>query len=98
MNYQVFGKFMENVRNRDIELVKTEAKRYNLMSEPNYHRAKFCFSHVLVIDLKKKTHTQIIMITPVYLSLATLEISKIIMYEFWYDYMKPKYGEKVKLC
>ena len=58
MNYQVFGKFMENVRNRDIELVKTEAKRYNLMSEPNYHRAKFCFSHVLAIDLKKKhTHT-----------------------------------------
>ena len=98
MNYQVFGKFMKNVRNRDIELVKTEAKRYNLMSEPNYHTAMFYFSHVLAIDLKKNKHTQIIMITPVYLSLATLEISKIVMYEFWYDYMKPKYGEKVKLC
>ena len=35
---------------------------------------------------------------PVYLGLSILELSKILMYEFWYDYVKPKYGEKVKLC
>ena len=35
---------------------------------------------------------------PIYLRLSILEISKILMYEFWYDYMKPKYGENVKLC
>ena len=35
---------------------------------------------------------------PVYLGLSILEISKIVKYEFWYDYMRPKYGEKVKLC
>ena len=34
----------------------------------------------------------------VYLGLSTLELSKILMYEFWYDYLKPKYGEKAKLC
>ena len=32
------------------------------------------------------------------LGLSILELSKILMYEFWYDYLKPKYGEKVKLC
>ena len=35
---------------------------------------------------------------PVYLGLSILEIGKIVMYEFWYDYVKPKYGKKAKLC
>ena len=35
---------------------------------------------------------------PVHLGLSILELSKILMYEFWYDYVKPKYGEKAKLC
>ena len=35
---------------------------------------------------------------PIYLGLSTLEISKLLMYEFWYDYMKPKYGDNIKLC
>ena len=35
---------------------------------------------------------------PVYLGLSILESSKILMYEFWYDYVKPKYDEKAKLC
>ena len=35
---------------------------------------------------------------PIYLGLSILEISKTLMYEFWYDYMKPKYGDNVKLC
>ena len=35
---------------------------------------------------------------PIYLGLSILEISKLLMYEFWYDYMKPKYGDNVKLC
>ena len=36
--------------------------------------------------------------TPVYLDLLILEISKTLMYEFWYDYVKPKYQDNVKLC
>ena len=35
---------------------------------------------------------------PVYLGLTILELSKMLMYEFWYDYVKPKYDEKAKLC
>ena len=35
---------------------------------------------------------------PVYVGLSILETSKIVTYGFWYDYVKPKYGEKAKLC
>ena len=35
---------------------------------------------------------------PIYLGLSILEISKTLMYEFWYDYMKPKYNSNIKLC
>ena len=42
--------------------------------------------------------TKVKMNKPTYLGLSILEISKILMYEFWYDYMKPKYNDNVKLC
>ena len=42
--------------------------------------------------------TKVKMNKPVYLGLPILEISKTLMYEFWYDYMKAKYGDNVKLC
>ena len=42
--------------------------------------------------------TKVKMNKPIYLGLSMLEVSKILMYEFWYDYMKPKYGNNVKLC
>ena len=42
--------------------------------------------------------TQIFMNKPVYLGLSILEIKETVMYERWYDYAKPKYGEKAKLC
>ena len=42
--------------------------------------------------------TKVKMNKPIYLGLSILEISKTLMYEFWYDYFKPKYGDNVKLC
>ena len=42
--------------------------------------------------------TKVKMNKPIYLGLSILEISKILTYEFWYDYMKSKYGDNVKLC
>ena len=42
--------------------------------------------------------TKVKMNKPIYLGLSILEISKTLMYEFWYDYMKPKYNDNVKLC
>ena len=96
MNNSVFGKTMENVRkHRDIKLVTTDKRRNQLVSEPNYHTTK-CFSEsLLAIEMKK---TKVKMNKPVYLGLSILEISKTLMYEFWYDYIKPKYGDTVKLC
>ena len=41
--------------------------------------------------------TKVKMNKPIYLDLSILDISKILMYEFWYDYMKPKYDDNVKL-
>ena len=92
----VFVKTMENVRkHRDIKLVTTEGKRNYLVSEPNHHTTKFFIEHLVAIKMKK---TQILMNKPAYLELSILELSKILMYEFWYDYVKPKCSEKAKLC
>ena len=96
MNNTVFGKTMENMRkDRDIKLFKTDYKRNKLVSEPNYHTMKLISDNLLIIEMKK---VKMKMNKPIYLGLSILEISKIIMYEFWYDYMKKKYGNMVKLC
>ena len=96
MNNAVFGKTMENVRkHRDIKLVTTDKRKNKIVSEPNYHAIKYFSEKLLAIEMKK---TKIKMNKPIYLGLSILEISKIFMYEFWYDYMKPKYGDNVKLC
>ena len=96
MNNSVFGKTMENIRkHRDIKLVTMEKKRSKLISEPNYHTINFISEDLSIIEMKK---TKVKMNKSIYLGLSTLEISKTLMYEFWYDYMKPKYNDKVKLC
>ena len=95
MNNLVFGKTMEKMRrHKDIKLVTAEKRSY-LVSESNYHTTKFFSENLLAIEMKKKT--QILMNKPVYLGLSILELSKIVMYEFWYDYVKQKY-KKAKLC
>ena len=96
MNNAVFGKTMENVRkHQDIKLVKTDCKRNKLVSEPNYHTMKLIEENLSIIEMKK---VKVKMNKPIYLGLSILEISKTTMYEFWYDYMKRKYGDMVKLC
>ena len=96
MNNSVFRKTMENIRkHRDIKLVTTDKKRSKLVSEPNYHTMNLISEDLSIIEMKK---TKVKMNKPIYLGLSILEISKILMYEFWYDYMKPKYGNNVKLC
>ena len=66
-----------------------------LVSEPNYHSCKKFSDHLLAIELKK---IRVKMNKPLYLRASILDISKTLMYEFWYDYLKPKYGDRVKLC
>ena len=96
MNNSVFGKTMENVRkHRDINLVTTEKRIIKLVSEPNYHTTKQFSENLLVIEMKK---AKVKMNKPLYLGMSILDISKTLMYEFWYEYVKPKYSDKAKLC
>ena len=96
MNNAVFGKTMENIRkHRDIKLVTTNKKRNKLVSEPNYHTINYISEDLSIIEMNK---AKVKMNKPIYLGLSMLEISKLLTHEFWYDYMKPKYGNNVKLC
>ena len=96
MNNAVFGKTMENIRkHRDIKLVTTDKKRNKLVSEPNYHTINYILEDLSIIEMNK---TRVKMNKPIYLGLSILDISEILMYKFWYDYLKPKYNDNVKLC
>ena len=74
MNNAIFGKTMENVKRKkkkvDIKIVTTEKRKNYLVSEPNYHTAKFFIKNLLAVEMKK---TQIIMNKPVYLELSILQ-------------------------
>ena len=95
MNNAVYGKTMENVRkHKIIKLVNNDTRRNKLVSEPNYHTTKWFSENLLAIEMKKVS----VNIKPIYLGLAILSLSKIKMYEYWYDRMKPKYDDNVKLC
>ena len=96
MNNSVFGKSMENVTNhRDIKLVTSNKRRKRSVSEPNYHSCKKFSDHLMAIEMK---NTRVKMNKPLYLGMSILDITKIPMYEFWYSYIVPKYGDRAKLC
>ena len=95
MNNSVFGKTMENMRkHRGIKIVTTEEKRIKLVSQPNYHTTKQFSEKLLAIEMK---NTKVKMNRPIYLGMSILDISKTLIYEFWHDYIKPKYKDKAKL-
>ena len=91
----VLRKAMENVRkDRDIKLVTTERRRNYLLSDLNYHTTKFFSENLLAIEIKKNIPLN----KHAYLGPSILELSKRLMYEFWYDYVWPRDSAKVKLC
>ena len=95
MNNSVFGKTMENIRNRvNVKLVNTEEKFKKLSAKPNYKGCKIFNENLISVHMKK---TSLTMNKPVYLGMCILDLSKTIMYDFHYNYIKPKYGEKAKL-
>ena len=96
MNNSVFRKSMKNVRkHRDIKLVITDKRRNHLASEPNYHTPKYFSESLTTIEMKK---TKVKMNKPIYLGMSILDVTKTLMYKFWYDYIKPKYQDIAKLC
>ena len=95
MNNSIFGKTMVNVRNhRDIR-VTTDKRISVLESEPNYHSSKRISKDLTIMEMKK---VEVRMNKQIHLGPAILDISKTLIYEFWYDYIKPKYSEKARLC
>ena len=79
----------------DIKLVTSDKRRKRLVLEPNYHSHKKFSEHLMAIEMKK---TEVNVTKLLYLVMFILDISKTLMYEFWYDYIKLKHGERAKLC
>ena len=96
MNNSVFGKTMENIRNRvDVKLVNTKEKLRKLVAKPNLKSPPKIFSENLVSVHMRKT--SLLMNKPVYLGMCILDLSKTIMYDFHYNYIKSNYADKAKL-
>ena len=97
MNNAVFGKTMENIRkHRDIKLVNNEEAYLKAVMKPNFKSGTLFGPNLMGCELGK---VKVVMNKPVYLGQAILDLNKIVMYEFHYDYMKRKYAEdKLTLC
>ena len=81
---------MENVRkDRNIKFLTTKWRGNYFVLRPHYH-TKFFTENLLAIEMTK---TEILINKSVYLALSILGLSKTVMYEFWYDYVKPNYGK-----
>ena len=95
MNNAVFGKTMENIRNRvNIKLVNTGEKFKKLTAKPNYESRIIFNENLVSVHMKK---TSLTMNKPVYLGMCILDLSKTLMFDFHYKYIKPKYGDRAKL-
>ena len=95
MNNSVFGKTMENIRNRvDVKLVNDKKRAEKLSAKPNYKHCNIFSEDLVAIHMKK---TKLDFDKPVYLGMCILDLSKTLMYDFHYNYIKKKYGDKAKL-
>ena len=95
MNNSVFGKTMEQIRNRvNIKLVNDKSKAERLAAKPNFKHCNIFSEDLIAIHMKK---TSVTFDKPVYLGMCILELSKTLMFDFHYNYVKKKYGDKAKL-
>src|SRR5215469_18581765 len=95
MNNAVFGKTMENIENRvDVRLVCDEKEAIKLAAKPNYDSRTIFDENLIAVEMEK---TKLFYNKPVYLGMCILDLSKTLMYEFHYNYLKKKYGNRAKL-
>ena len=95
MNNAIFGKSMENVLNRsNIKLINNDPEKLLKLIKPNFENA-YQISHRLALVESKPIKT--IFNKPIYMGAVILETSKLHMYEFWYDYLKQRYGNEIQL-
>ena len=95
MNNSVFGKTMENLRKRvDVRLVTDKEKLLKLASKPTYVSSKIFNENLVAVHKIKETLT---LNRPAYVGMCILDLSKTLMYDFHYNYIKNKYDDKAKL-
>ena len=95
MNNSVFGKTMENLRKRvDVRLVTDDKKFIKLTSKPSYVSSKIFNENLVAVHKIKETLT---LNRPAYVGMCILDLSKTLMYDFHYNYIKKKYGDKARL-
>ena len=95
MNNSVFGKTMENIRNRkDIKLVTSKKSALKLIAKPNFKNRTIFTENLISVHMSK---TKLIFNKPVYVGMCILDVSKTLMYNFHYNYIKPKYNDKALL-
>ena len=97
MNNSVFGKTMENLRNReDVKIVRDweTDKIRKLLSSPSFDRFAIFGNDMAGIHMRK---TKLVLNKPVYTGMTILENSKILMYDFFHNRLKAKYGQKCEL-
>ena len=99
MNNAVFGKSMENLRKRQkVSIVQplTHPKKYKkLTSDPSFKSRKIFSENLVAIHRRK---VEVMLNRPTYIGMCVLELSKLCMYQFYYDTLKARYGEKIRLC
>ena len=95
MNNSVFGKTMENIEKRvNVKLVTTKEKAMKLSSHPNFESFTIFDEHLIAIHMKRE---KMYYNKPIYLGMCILDLSKTLMYDFHYNFIKEKYGSSAKL-
>ena len=96
MNNAIFGKSMENVLNRsNVKLINSDPEKLlKLIKQPNFQNAYQISNRLALVESKP---IKIVFNKPIYIGAVILETSKLHMYQFWYDYLKVKYGNKIQL-
>ena len=94
MNNSIFGKTMENLRKRvDVRLVTNEKKLDKLTSKPTFVSSKIFYKNLMAVHKVKETLT---LNRPAYVGMCILDLSKMLMYDFHYNYIKKKYNNRAK--
>lgn len=95
MNNAVFGKTMENIRNRvNIKLCSDSSQIEKLIAKPNFKDRTLFTEKLAALHFRK---TSITLNKPIYVGMSILETSKLCLYGFWYDVLKPRYGDRISL-
>lgn len=100
LNNAVYGKTMENLRLRtDVRMVDKwdgsgTVNASNLIAQPNFKKCVIYGESLVTIELN---HSSILMNKPIIIGMCVLELSKVLMYKFLYNYLKPKYGQNIQV-